>query len=346
MYPRAFDTPSQSRRSSFISGTQSFRQVNRHAESFSPGPHHDVLGMSPETSQATPRDQQGTSLEETHMSKCEDCLKEDPQIYNCSNCGMNFCNQCWDRQAPHRLKKLGQDGLQHEKADPLVVKRLKDILSPSEDHSDQQTLHDEDKDTTWFGMGRNKQNLPVLQDHGRFSAIMADSNTREFKARFPHLVSFIGQTGAGKSTLIKMLIDQQERLDPTLDATLPSPVAGTSVNGFVPTSGDVHLYSDPDSYSSERPILYADCEGLEGGETPPMAVQYRNRPSNLQKQPRTSKQQLKKRLVSKGLQVTHRDINWASDPKMQKRQFAVMELYPRLLYTFSDVIVFVLRNAK
>lgn len=155
-------------------------------------------------------------------------------------------------------------------------------------------LHDEDTNTIWFGMGRSKQNLPVLQDYGRYSAIMAESNNKQLKARFSHLVSFIGQTGAGKSTLVKMLTDQQERRGPTLNSPLPSPVVGTSANGIGPTFGDVHLYSDPESYASDRPILYADCEGLEGGEAPPMAVQSRDQASNPQKQPRTPKQHLKK----------------------------------------------------
>lgn len=340
------DTSSQSRPSSVLSIRQSVRQDDSYRGSFSTNPFNDPSSVSREPAQAPSRNRQDTYSEEPYLKKCELCQTHDGPIHNCSNCGMDFCDQCWDNQAPHRLNKLGQDGLPHEKADPLVVKRLKDILSPSEDHYDQQMLHNEDKDTTWFGMGHNKQGRPVLQDYGRYSAIMADSNTQEFKARFPHLISFIGQTGAGKSTLIKMLIDQQERLDSSLDTTLPSPVAGTSANGIVPTSGDVHLYSDPESYASERPLLYADCEGLEGGETPPMAVQYRERATAPARQPRPSKKHLKKRLASKSLQVTHREIQWANDPKMQKRQFAVTELYPRLLYTFSDVIVFVLRNAK
>lgn len=31
---------------------------------------------------------------------------------------------------------------------------------------------------------------------------------------------------------------------------------------------------------------------------------------------------------------------------MRKREFAVSQLYPRVLYTFSDVVVFVLRNPR
>jgi ATPase subunit of ABC transporter with duplicated ATPase domains len=156
---------------------------------------------------------------------------------------MNFCDHCWGKQGPHKAGRTGPDGLPHEKANPTIVKRLQDILTPPQEHKQQQMLHIEDEDTTWFGMVRNSQKSPAFQDYGRYSAIMADSNSGEFKFRYPQLVSFIGQIGAGKSTLIKMLIDQQERTNLPRGWALPSPVAGTSTNGNVPTSGDVHLYT-------------------------------------------------------------------------------------------------------
>ena len=199
-------------------------------------------------------------------------------------------------------------------------------------------------------MVRTSQNSTAFQDHGRYSAIMADSNSGEFKSRYPRLVSFIGQTGAGKSTLIKMLIDQQERMDEQRNWILPSPVAGTSANSNVPTSGDVHLYSDPGTYSDEYPLLYADCEGLEGGENAPMAAQYRDRATAPQREEErsiiASGEHRRRRKATKSFHVTQREIKWANSPEKLKRQYAVTELYPRLLYTFSDVIVFVLRNAK
>ncbi|KAJ4318374.1 hypothetical protein N0V84_006883 [Fusarium piperis] len=36
----------------------------------------------------------------------------------------------------------------------------------------------------------------------------------------------------------------------------------------------------------------------------------------------------------------------ASTPAVKKREFSVTQLYPRLLYSFSDVVVFVLRNPR
>ena len=43
---------------------------------------------------------------------------------------------------------------------------------------------------------------------------------------------------------------------------------------------------------------------------------------------------------------TERDILWATTPEKKTRSFFVQNLYPRLLYTFSDVIVFVVKNAR
>lgn len=129
-----------------------------------------------------------------------------------------------------------------------------------------------------------------------------------------------------------MLIDYQEcEHDPFAEATFPSPVVGSVVNERTPTSADVHLYVDPDTYYGERPILYADCEGLEAGEEIPISLRQKFR-----KDP--------KRFVK--IAGRARPLAWATSDQKRTRQFAVGELYPRLLYTFSDVVVFVLRNVK
>jgi hypothetical protein len=132
-----------------------------------------------------------------------------------------------------------------------------------------------------------------------------------------------------------MLIDYQECMhDPRAESSFPSPVVGSVVNDRTPTSADVHLYADPDTLYGQKPMLYADCEGLDGGEEAPMAI--------------ASRRKLKKesRRIVKLASGRVRDIAWANTDQQCTRQFAVGELYPRLLYTFSDTVVFVLRNAK
>jgi hypothetical protein len=182
-----------------------------------------------------------------------------------------MCDECWAQQLPHRPGKVGPDGLPHKKADLGIVLRLSDILTPPRDASKK---HRQDHDTTWFGIHRDESDKPVFFDHGQYASIIGNTMTGKFMTRYPRLVSFIGQTGAGKSTLVKMLIDQQVRkIDPTWQSCAPSPVVGSSRDNHTPTSGDVHLYADPSTSAGEFPMLYADCEGLEGGETLPISAQ-------------------------------------------------------------------------
>lgn len=277
---------------------------------------------------------------------CESCDLEAPLIWYCSYCGMDFCDPCWGRAGPHKPGRVGPDGLPHEKANPTIVESLKDILNPPNDAASQKTLHLEDENTKWFGIAKDEQNRPMFQDYGRYAAIMAESNTGDLQSRFPQFVSFIGQTGAGKSTLIKMLVDQQERLHGSRERGFPSPVVGSVTHGNVPTSGDVHLYSDPSTYASEYPMLLADCEGLEGGENVPISAQYLDKSSTTQENEKKDDAFKPKKLSASPLNPIRRELKWATSPELSKRQYGVTELFPRLLYSFSDVIVFVLRNPK
>jgi hypothetical protein len=86
---------------------------------------------------------------ESPSKLCECCEEKKSRIWNCSYCDMNFCDTCWARQGPHKPGKTGPDGLPHEKGDPNIVKRLKNILSPPTDIGEQQQLHVDDEDTTW-----------------------------------------------------------------------------------------------------------------------------------------------------------------------------------------------------
>lgn len=123
--------------------------------------------------------------------------------------------------------------------------------------------------------------------------------------------------------------------------SFPTPVVGgTGLD--LPTSGDVHLYSDPQTSKSNNPILYADCEGLEGGEREPIGAR-RKRKDKASKVGRIDSFEKK---VQKAHHTSEREITWADTNAKRSREFAVTHLYPRLLYTFSDVVVFVLKNPR
>ena len=157
--------------------------------------------------------------------------------------------------------------------------------------------------------------------------------------RTPSLVSLVGQTGAGKSTIVKFLIDLKSRERPE---PFPTPIVGMPGKD-VPTSEDVHLYIDPCSALSDNPLFYADCEGLEGGGREPVGAKVRK------KKWRGSKMAQDQVVEESSLRTRHgseRELMWAVSPDRRSREFAVSNLYPRLLYTFSDVIIFVLRNPR
>ncbi|OCL07767.1 FabD/lysophospholipase-like protein [Glonium stellatum] len=269
---------------------------------------------------------------------CEVCQDTQRDSSFCIRCDANFCDECRSQQFVH---KRGGPG--HEKADYRVVKKLREILEPTTNLEKLQSIHRADDETTWFGITRDANN-PVFQDYGRYTAVMAGSFPKAAGERFPHLVSFIGQTGAGKSTIIRILIDLIANKS---DASpFPAPIAG-SRNDVIPTSGDVHLYADPETYYGKYPILYADCEGLEGGEATPRSAQYKEASmanGDTTKADSGTNAGIRNRF--RKFNHKRRKIAWADSPDKRKREYAVTQLYPRLLYTFSDVVVFVLQNAR
>ncbi|OQO10125.1 hypothetical protein B0A48_04482 [Cryoendolithus antarcticus] len=279
----------------------------------------------------------GSGLEHLPSEVCEDdrCAGAQKPIWHCVDCDSSYCSTCWPLQGPHKPKKRGRDGLPHEKTDPLVARRLDAILNPTKDPLEIQRLHEADQLTKWFGVTKDSTGRPVFEDYGRYATLMSSISPLESMGnRYPQLVSFIGVTNAGKSSLIKMLIQHEdESRSPENRPLFPSPVVGSVINDSIPTSGDVNLYADPSTHAEQLPILFADCEGFEGGERTPLGAKSRRGDQD--------------NGASSNLDNFHsRPITWAVTEEQRQREYAVTALYPRLLYTFSDCVVFVLRNAK
>lgn len=162
--------------------------------------------------------------------------------------------------------------------------------------------------------------------------------------------------GAGKSTLVKMLIDRQASGDPD-GSRYYSPVTSSNCDRTA-TTGDVHIYADPSSAFSTTPLLFVDCEGLNGGEAMPKQLRHHQpqdpRPATRTSppaapppyQPTAAGEADDDGRYLRSRHSSRRPIAWARTPQARKREFAVSQLYPRILYTFSDVVVFVLRNPR
>ena len=146
-----------------------------------------------------------------------------------------------------------------------------------------------------------------------------------------------------------MLIELKKRGAGMSPEDFPTPVVG-GIGTSIPTSADIHLYADPESQYTQFPRIYADCEGLRGGEKIPMAhraMEVDSSRTDTKKKFETSSNDEHMRRFRERLQgAKRRKLVFAETEETRKREYTVREFYPRLLYTFSHVVVFVLHNER
>lgn len=136
---------------------------------------------------------------------CEALPAYGGQCFFCYPCNCIFCPDCWPRSPPHRKPPV-RGGIPHEKTDPKLARIIEQTLEADIDEKTQSYLHMRDEDSAWFGTVWDESDL-LFQDYGRYANLMAQMSGRKRQVRYPGLVSFVGQTGAGKSTLVKLLIE-------------------------------------------------------------------------------------------------------------------------------------------
>ncbi|QIW99361.1 hypothetical protein AMS68_004879 [Peltaster fructicola] len=303
---------------------------------------------------STFRDRSG-STSSTNPLPCINCQKTGPGRVRCNVCKELFCMDCWNTQIPH-WKAPMPGAIPHEKTEDVLFAKVQNCLYPAWDAVARDSAHEQDDSTTWFGVVQDDP-YPVFRDYGKYRDIIGSARDviqdqasisplrdqapmspfleNAGESLYPTVTSFVGQTGAGKSTLIKLLIDlQSDDIE-----QMPSPVVGDS-SSFNPTSDNVHLYLAPGS-SGTRVRLYADCEGLEGGERDPASARVK-----AEKRKQAEEERRKAGRGPRQRYATERDLTWATTAAKRTREYFVKHLYPRVLYTFSDVVVFVHRNPK
>lgn len=230
----------------------------------------------------------------------------------------------------------------HERMAAHVAMKIKNALrAPLSGGTEEKWMHKRDLQTTWLGISRAMDMRPRFQLYSRLMELTAESSESlppgEGNGRaspIPGVVSFVGDTGAGKSSLIKLLIENQN----LHSQPFQTPIVGSSTSIHA-TSEDIHLYSDPATAATITPILYADCEGLLGGDRKPLAAILKEQLCR-----RAGASMAPEDEIDQGTLVFEREITLGADH--QSREYAVKNLYPRLLYIFSDVVVFVVRNSR
>ncbi|KAH0565196.1 hypothetical protein GP486_001412 [Trichoglossum hirsutum] len=218
------------------------------------------------------------------------------------NCKTHNCRShptCWDAHLP------GYEGLRglHQMIDQLPEIYVNAVTYSEPDPRVQRDLHDGDRIAEWFVVkvgtpGRDQARLCV-SDRFRQLCDPGISGNRWSSNQYPSFVSFVGDTGTGKSTLVRAMIlmgqvnaselpsphggspesDKVGAFRAALAARVHGPVTRTANLTHLtdPTSSGVHLYKDVtkpysarsphpfDNRGDTTPILFADCEGFRGG---------------------------------------------------------------------------------
>lgn len=140
------------------------------------------------------------------------CQKDGFSVSYCNVCNESFCGGCWNSQITHQKNRLAPGAVPHEKTDHNIAKTIQTVLEVKTTDEEQAVLHQNDQDTTWFGITRHDGELPIFQDYGRYATLMTNTSrserSRDFMGvmdgrdtRYPSLVSFVGQTGKYSSLM-------------------------------------------------------------------------------------------------------------------------------------------------
>lgn len=122
----------------------------------------------------------------------------------CPACKEVYCDTCYDSQRPHRIEANRLNG--HEKTDLDTANFVLALFNINFGAEEQKRQHQDNIRTKWFGTSvDNEQSKSYFHDFGGFLRLLHESKLPA-NQQFPSLVSFVGRTGSGKSTLINTIL--------------------------------------------------------------------------------------------------------------------------------------------
>jgi hypothetical protein len=86
-----------------------------------------------------------------HTDICESCDEHHSELFFCNVCKCVFCGECWDRETPHRKKRLAPGAIPHEKTDLELATQIQTVFSNGIADVVFEELHANDRRTAWVG---------------------------------------------------------------------------------------------------------------------------------------------------------------------------------------------------
>ncbi|KAM7201004.1 hypothetical protein V8F20_005013 [Naviculisporaceae sp. PSN 640] len=303
---------------------------------------------------------------------CEN--EEDPSNFViCRGCGparrskwpahRSCLAKCEDHQPNLPLNKAdGPEAPSCEEIDYKTVVYTTSLLDSSRVKRQEATEdHLEDLWSTWFGVPRNQKgpHYPQLHIYPRLETMLSQRGGKH-ERQYPRLISFVGDTGSGKSTLIRAMIRMAR---PSSLNGFRVPVPGIVDDEFDSTSSDVHIFADPMTNSTQDPIFFVDSEGFSGSENPISRRIHSDASRDILNRLRLGgvhhgQTAFERYREHSETAMDKIDLQWGkiefpnirSDDyghvAAETHRLVVKHVYPRLLYAFSDVICFVTNNSR
>ncbi|KAA8903650.1 hypothetical protein FN846DRAFT_891060 [Sphaerosporella brunnea] len=215
----------------------------------------ETFGTGETGAKATTEGPEYQEAEDGVKSRCDGCDTETDLSW-CQACDTTFCNDCWSQQAAHkpRRTKPSASARVHEKTDVTLQRTLLGLTR----RTSSTRMERRGSKSFWFGTRiEQSSNEVFLNFTDRLSSLGPWS-----QGRVPSVVSFVGETGAGKSSLIYALL----KVKGAATGEVETPVVGNWRDMDKSVSSNVHLFPDPSAQHPKKMRIYADCEGL-GGST-------------------------------------------------------------------------------
>jgi hypothetical protein len=114
----------------------------------------------------------------------------------CVGCKVYYCEAHWSSQPLHIGKNKRSDD--HVQTSPSIKKWVSDLIDTPT--GERQEKLDKDMRHLWFGI--NVHSRKSFVNDNLYTELLLQSSFPSYTEQFPCLLSFVGTTGSGKSTII------------------------------------------------------------------------------------------------------------------------------------------------